>query len=208
MHSPWRVTAAALMWLLVCGVFVSGLANVLALWVVGMGLAVVARSWARAAAPVVEPSRPSGSSEDSKRASAAPPLEATRSGQAPPDGESQTPPTVLAEGPHPENDEHDAATGCPAASPSTPSQGQNRRDGGGGGVGPPANGGAGHVASADGQSSPLAIMSANDVARLLGVDAGVVGQAMKSGSFPGNELGGRWMCNRESLVRWLDGHWS
>jgi len=57
------------------------------------------------------------------------------------------------------------------------------------------------------ERAPIRVMSADQVASLLRVEVIDVVQSMRSGELPGNRLSGRWLCNEESLRRWLDGSW-
>ena len=54
----------------------------------------------------------------------------------------------------------------------------------------------------------LKILSADHVARLLGVERIEVVRAMECGELPGNRIGTKWLCSEKSLRVWLDGSWT
>ena len=202
MWSPWRTGALLLVWLLICGWLGSGVLNVLGLWVGGGLIAVVAYSGLNT--PQVAEARSTrhrgAMSSDAAGSRTVAGVPGT------PGSEPTTTPS--SDPPGRSNDEssatlakHQQGNAVEVDAAGRPKDVTGRR-----------------VVSADPdreadpevslQSVPLVVMSASSVARVLGVDVSTVQDAMMSGALPGNELAGTWICNRESLTRWIDGGWS
>lgn len=197
MRSPWILGAAALVWLLICGWLGSSVANVLSLWVVGLSLAVLVRR-GREAAPTgiasgtATPTLTSSETHDDADAHMG-----TRAVSMPIDEFATLPPNDIhglgAEG----GEEDDGEVAWEEHADDTAGDGDMAD-----------SSDAGPDADVPMGGDSLVVMSASEVAHVFGADVTVVQEAMRSGELPGNALDGEWMCNRQSLIRWLDGRWT
>lgn len=202
MRSPWRIGAASLVWLLICGFLGSGVLSVLGLWALGSVMLVLAQSGRGEASARETPhavdstSMPPKTSPDDGGQICAEKAPMNALGAASADAATNRPIEGGEENLTDDKEEADARESPPAArnagtdSLVTPSPGTLSDFGG------------------VGKGVPMVILSAREVARSLGVSAAVVEDAMRSGVLPGNELDGKWLCNQQSLIRWLDGRWS
>jgi excisionase family DNA binding protein len=70
---------------------------------------------------------------------------------------------------------------------------------------PVATGDAASASVADPVMSELRVVTAEEVASVLGVEERLVISSIRDGQFPGNQIGNHWLVDEGAVVRWLRG---
>jgi excisionase family DNA binding protein len=205
--SAWLPPGLALGWLAVLATFIHGIGNLLAAWAATVSLVVLLGRWR----PTSSPGSPSGSSEGSDKSSdSGPPAPDVGSE---PSGEEEGPASGTA---HSTSTAENAASSA-ARSTDLPS-----------GVGSeaqpirsdsaPRGAPNSTVSSTTDQSGQtlttegalalgLQVLTADEAASVLRVEAEEIITAISNGELPGNRIGRHWRVDQGALTRWLQGRY-
>jgi excisionase family DNA binding protein len=211
--SAWLPPGLALGWLAVLATFVRGVGALLAAWAATVCLAVLLARRRTETSPgdpseagqdPVAPEHASGSRDAPTPSRVSPPTPAGGDGGLRDGATDSAGTTEKAVGPAPHDPHPESAPGSPGAPVPVGSPPRAEPGGTVPGLSVPTE------ALATGQivaTLGLRVLTADEVASVLRVDAKVIVAAISSGELPGNRVGTHWRVDQGALTRWLQGRY-